>query len=450
MEDHLLPAMEVPEVPLFDVETYSSRYSGYALISRLRFIAEKSTICSIKSTAYRLLDEALKAGVNSSMYREVFSNDEYFYEGFKYNAGWVEEIEQQSAQRLERLKSELRAAKSSMIKESLRIVNNDLGDFYYERGDLVEAMKSYSRVREFISMPRHEEEMAVNVLIVSVGLNRLYNVSNFVGKLKEDVAQVTKDKLRAALGLLHVSQSDYKRAAVYLLGVEGGIIGRFQHVIAAQDIAVLGTVCSLATLDRTALRNDLLGSRSFRSVLELVPPLRLLVQDFLGGDYPSASRRLQELRPSLEMDLFFSTHVNKVYALIRERMIVQLFSPYTSLDLSRLQTILEVSSDELEKDLCALIANGRLQAQIDIAGNTLRRRVTDERAEALQAVVRAAEACEANMRRSLLRLSLQANGFMVSLAEPYPEGMGGMHVSLGVDQGGCGSPDGFNDDMEAV
>jgi hypothetical protein len=45
-------------------------------------------------------------------------------------------VELAAAQKQERLESELHSHKTNLIKESIRLGHNDLGDFFYNRGDL--------------------------------------------------------------------------------------------------------------------------------------------------------------------------------------------------------------------------------------------------------------------------------------------------------------------------
>ena len=48
----------------------------------------------------------------------------------------VEQKERKAAQRHDRLEAELNGYKTNLIKESIRMGHNDLGDFFYGRGDL--------------------------------------------------------------------------------------------------------------------------------------------------------------------------------------------------------------------------------------------------------------------------------------------------------------------------
>ncbi len=48
----------------------------------------------------------------------------------------MDATERKAAAQLERLDNELNGYKSNLIKESIRMGHNDMGDFYYARGDL--------------------------------------------------------------------------------------------------------------------------------------------------------------------------------------------------------------------------------------------------------------------------------------------------------------------------
>eukprot|EP00879_Flechtneria_rotunda_P011738 GHRR01012259.1.p1 GENE.GHRR01012259.1~~GHRR01012259.1.p1 ORF type:complete len:109 (+),score=33.92 GHRR01012259.1:1683-2009(+) len=48
----------------------------------------------------------------------------------------LESVEVCAAQKQERLEAELHSHKTNLIKESIRLGHNDLGDFFYNRGDL--------------------------------------------------------------------------------------------------------------------------------------------------------------------------------------------------------------------------------------------------------------------------------------------------------------------------
>ena len=48
----------------------------------------------------------------------------------------MDTVDRRALQRQERLETELNGYKTNLIKESIRMGHNDLGDFFYHRGDL--------------------------------------------------------------------------------------------------------------------------------------------------------------------------------------------------------------------------------------------------------------------------------------------------------------------------
>ena len=54
-----------------------------------------------------------------------------------------------------RLDEGLTSSKASSLKESIRLAHNDLGDYYYNIGDLKEAFQCYAKSREYGTSVKH-------------------------------------------------------------------------------------------------------------------------------------------------------------------------------------------------------------------------------------------------------------------------------------------------------
>ena len=77
--------------------------------------------------------------------------------------------------KLEKLDNDLKNYKSNSIKESIRRGHDDLGDHFLDSGDLANALKCYSRARDYCTSGRHVVSMCVNVIKVSVYLQVSYS-----------------------------------------------------------------------------------------------------------------------------------------------------------------------------------------------------------------------------------------------------------------------------------
>ena len=150
-------AMDVTPTSTFDLDlsAYSSNYEGNALYARLLLIANRFPDRSAE--AYDMLSIALKGGCNSVLYSTVFANRPGF------DPIWVDETERTNHLRLERLEADFSAAKASLVKESLRAAYSALGHHHSDVGNLQEALRAFTRSRDYMSMPRHTEGASVHL-----------------------------------------------------------------------------------------------------------------------------------------------------------------------------------------------------------------------------------------------------------------------------------------------
>lgn len=126
---------------------------------------------------------------------------------------WIEQKTKKAALKLEKLDSDLKNYKSNSIKESIRRGHDDLGDHYLDCGDLSNALKCYSRARDYCTSGKHVVNMCLNVIKVSVYLQNWTHVLNFVNKAEstpdfsegKDGTQAILTRLKCAAGKNHVS-----------------------------------------------------------------------------------------------------------------------------------------------------------------------------------------------------------------------------------------------------
>lgn len=80
---------------------------------------------------------------------------------------WIQETTQHVKQEGEKLDLELRNYQNNLIKESIRMANRDLADYYRSCGLLQEALQCYQRTREHCSTAEHVMDMCLSVIEVS-------------------------------------------------------------------------------------------------------------------------------------------------------------------------------------------------------------------------------------------------------------------------------------------
>ncbi|XP_065066507.1 COP9 signalosome complex subunit 1-like isoform X2 [Rhopilema esculentum] len=393
----------VVEFPTLDLDVYASSYKGVTKLQRLLFIANHCP--SLAADAMRLASSAVKSTHNLDMYKEIarklaeVSNQgsaESAAEGQGYASGldqsWIDTTEKKAQTKLEKLSTDLKYYKTNSIKESIRRGNDDLGDHYLDCGNLTNALKCYSRARDYCVSAKHTMNMCLNVIKVSIFLPNWAHVQTYVNKaeLIPDLNEKEKpynqgflSKLKCAAGLAELAKKSYKAAARLFLQASFDNLD-FSEVVSAHDVAIYGGLCSLATFDRQDLQKKVLSSSSFKQFLELEPQLRNILHKFYDSQYAECLKLLGEMKDNLLLDIYLSPHVNTLYSEIRKRALIQYFSPYVSADLNKMAEAFNTSISLLEDELTQLILDGQISARIDSQKKILYARDIDQRSSTFE------------------------------------------------------------------
>ncbi|CAL8465400.1 g4936 [Coccomyxa elongata] len=416
---------EQPEEPAIDIEAYASSYSGNAKINRLIFIAEKTSDSALALSALRIAADDIKRGHNISKYNEVISKiNNRLGPDYHYDREWADGLEARAQATQYKLESELSGYKTNLIKESIRMGHHELADFFFSRGDPQSAFKSYVRSRDYCTTAKHVINMCLSVIRCAVELGNFVHVNTYVAK-GEQSPEAAKDpvitsKLKAAGGLASLDNKKYKIAAKKFSEVSSELGSSFNDVIAAQDVALYGGLCALASFDRPDLRRHIVDNISFRELLELNPEVRELVYDFYGSRYAACLARLQRLLPLLRMDMYLSKHVDTLYAAVRSKALIQYTAPFVSVNLQTMAQAFGTEVGALEKELADLVAAGQVQARIDSHSKVLYARLTNTRAATFERALQTGEDYLRDTRALLLRASLMQH----DLVQRAPAGQG--------------------------
>ncbi|XP_059936491.1 COP9 signalosome complex subunit 1 isoform X6 [Mesoplodon densirostris] len=379
----------VVENPTLDLEQYAASYSGLMRIERLQFIADHCP--PLRVEALKMALSFVQRTFNVDMYEEIHRKlleaarelqnapdaiPESGVEPPPLDTAWVEATRKKALLKLEKLDTDLKNYKGNSIKESIRRGHDDLGDHYLDCGDLSNALKCYSRARDYCTSAKHVINMCLNVIKVSVYLQNWSHVLSYVSKAestpeiaeqrgeRDTQTQAILTKLKCAAGLAELAARKYKQAAKCFL------LASFDHcdfpeLLSPSNVAVYGGLCALATFDRQELQRNVISSSSFKLFLELEPQVRDIIFKFYESKYASCLKMLDEMKDNLLLDMYLAPHVRTLYTQIRNRALIQYFSPYVSADMRKMAMAFNTTVAALEDELTQLILEGLINARID-------------------------------------------------------------------------------------
>ncbi|KAL9652431.1 hypothetical protein ABK040_000004 [Willaertia magna] len=393
----------------FDLDQYISQYSGLTKLKRLLFIVDNSKDLRQKALK-RLLDE-LKQGKNTTLYKEVI--EKYGKElGLSVDNDWISKVDDAAQTQQQRLETELNAHKTNLIKESIRMGHNELGDFHYDRGNLQEALKAYLRTRDYCTSSKHVIEMCLNVIRISIEMNNYALVHQYVTKAENtpDVSEgtdvIATTKVLASSALANLEGKKYKLVARKLLDCDALLNNSFNSVITCNDIAIYAGLTALATFERRELKEKVLDNNKFKAFLELEPEIGTIILNFYESKYTTCLEILDKLLPRLLLDIYVRDHVTSLYEKIRSKALVQYVSTFTSVDMNKMATVFNTTVDNLEKELAALIMDKQIKARIDSHKKILYARVTDQRNATYQKVLEFGDSFIRESEISILRMNI--------------------------------------------
>ncbi|KAJ8318074.1 hypothetical protein KUTeg_003165 [Tegillarca granosa] len=428
-----------------DIDQYASQYSGLAKLYRLLYIANHCP--SLKIEALRMGLSYAMTTFNTNLYQQIHrqlqdavsssSSLPDAVAGAVHNVPgldtqWIETTSKKAALKLEKLDTDLKNYKSNSIKESIRRGHDDLGDHYLDCGDLSNALKCYSRARDYCTSPKHVVNMCLNVIKVSVYLQNWSHVQSYVNKAEgtPDMAEHGKDggqtvltKLKCAAGLADLATKKYKSAAKYFLQASFDHCD-FPELLSSSNVATYGALCALASFDRQELQKNVLSSSSFKLFLELEPQLRDIIHKFYESKYASCLKLLDEIKDNLLLDMYLASHVTVLYTQIRNRALCQYFSPYLSADMRKMAEAFNTTVPALEDELMHLILEGQINARIDSHNKILYAKDTDQRSTTFEKSIAMGKEYQRRTTALILRSAVLKNQIHVK-SPPRDGGQGG-------------------------
>ncbi|KAF3845679.1 hypothetical protein F7725_002757 [Dissostichus mawsoni] len=346
-----------PDTNYIDLEQYATSYSGLMRIERLQFIAEHCP---------QLRVEALKMAL--TFVQRTFNVDTYE----EIHRKLTEATRKKALLKLEKLDTDLKNYKGNSIKESIRRGHDDLGDHYLDCGDLSNALKCYSRARDYCTSAKHVINMCLNVI------KNWSHVLSYVNK-----AESTPE---------------------------------IAELLSPSNVAVYGGMCALATFDRQ-------DSSVTSSPAELEPQIRDIIFKFYESKYASCLKLLDEMKDNLLLDMYLAPHVKTLYSQIRNRALIQYFSPYVSADMTKMAQAFNTTVAALEDELTQLILEGLINARIDSHSKILYARDVDQRSTTFEKSIHMGKEFQRRAKAMILRAAVLRN--QIHVKSPPREGSQG-------------------------
>lgn len=225
-------------------------------------------------------------------------------------------------------------------------------------------------MRQDISVTQHIVDISKYLIAVSLEMRNwlsvLGNVQKIAAAPETSEAEKSGQPYRmVASGIAHMASGKFLDAAQKFLAVNSGVGSSINYMVSANDIAVYGGLCALASMDRDQLQKKVLDCATFRTYLELEPHIRRAISFFVNSRYSACLSILESYRNDYLLDIYLQAQVAEIYYLIRSKAIIQYFIPFSCVTLDSLNEAFSQKGKSIEKELLNMIKQGTLEARID-------------------------------------------------------------------------------------
>ncbi|KAG0646976.1 COP9 signalosome complex subunit 1 [Hyphodiscus hymeniophilus] len=431
--------------PKFDLESYIQNYKGRTRLERLLLIGSCSSFLGVD--AYKAAVHEAKHGKDIKRYLEAQTPLETIApqepEAVR-DTQWMDQQSKLNEIQTASLEKQLKEYKNNLVKESIRMGNEDLGKHYQEIGDLPKAFEAYSRMRADAASQKHIIEVSKHLIEVSIEQRNWIGVTSNVQKIKQ--IQATPDEERSlqpylctADGLALMDSGGYYSAALAFLRTDAGMGSSYNTFISPNDVAVYGGLCALASMERSELNRSVLENSNFRTYLELEPNIRRAITFFVNSRYTACLNILESYYSDYLLDIHLQKHVDQLYQLIRSKSIVQYFIPFSCVTLSSLNEAFAAPGKTVDKELVQMIQRKELDARIDTQNRVLTSVSSSSRATLHNEALKTAKEYEREARRRIQHMNIVSAdlelkggkargsqmGQMGGMDDLFSEGMGG-------------------------
>ncbi|KAK0736936.1 26S proteasome subunit RPN7-domain-containing protein [Apiosordaria backusii] len=405
----------VKDGPKFDLDLYIQNYRGRTKFDRLLLIGRSSVKLCVDALRAALAEA--KRGRDTQRYRDVVEylriaapNDP----DAVYDQKWLDKQEIANHEETQRLLAELKGYKNNLIKESIRMGNEDLAKHYESIGDLNAASEYYSKMRPDVSTAKHLIDVGKHLVRVAVQRRDWNMIPAHVAKMTlggqyPDEERNSQPFQKVATGIALLGQDKYYEAALAFLEADPSVSSKVYNEIASKnDVAVYGGLLALATMDRRELQAMVLENQNFRAFLEPEPHIRRAVTMFVNGRYAACIEILEGYRGDYLLDIYLQRHVSKIYARIRSKCVVQYLIPFSCVSLDTLEKAFGSPERPIEEELAGMIEEGVLEARIDGIESLVNTIKVDPRAQMQASALASAENYERQAIERLRRMALAA------------------------------------------
>jgi len=407
--------------PDLNVQSYVKAYDHRGRLNRLflimHHIPEHQTTAAldaISEVQHCMMDEELFQRVYRRA-RNILGDN---HDACSYEEGRLEQTRKATREESNRLDEDVQRWRNLNKDENARIAYVELADHFEKQGKFETALAKYLEAYDFADTHYQQIELRIRICKAAILGNSWAQIKSYAPHILESMEfkyQINKQKdsqgaLMICLGLYYLHKRMYAEAAhQFVMNPCQGLGPAFKNIISEEHIGLYGALCAVVAYTRGAFEDRVIRNKVFQSYLQQSKKANALVKAYHECRYADVTTALRDLDVDARIDIYLKDQASDILSAVRGKAMVQFFSPFSAMGMSRMAEAFGVTVEELESELVTCISQGHINAKIDSHNKVVQAVDPDEEGDLFTQITGSGKKWTRETKAALLRMSLIQN-----------------------------------------
>jgi len=195
-----------------------------------------------------------------------------------------------------------------------------------------------------------------------------------------------RNKLKVYEGIHFMMTREWKQAATLFLNVMPTFTAT--EVVEFKDFVFYAVIMSMAALDRSTIRAQLISSPEVLSVIKETPHLQEFVNAYFHSQYQDFMINFVPMIDTVTADRYMKPHIRLFNRTIRLNAYRQFLASYRTVTLEAMASEFGVSAAFMDAELASFISSGKLPCKIDKVDGVIQSNASDDRSTVYKEIIK--------------------------------------------------------------
>lgn len=305
----------------------------------------------------------------------------------------------------EQLKAQLKKANEEelvKLEEKIEDAKENLGDvevrdgllakadFFNRIGDKDKALEAYKVAFEKTVGVGGKLDNILTCIRIGFFFDDKELVKKEIDRAKEALSKggdwERRNKLKVYEGMYLMTTREWKQAATLFLNVMPTFTAT--ELVEFKDFVFYTVVLSMAALDRSTIRKDLISSPEVLSVIKETPHLQEFLESYFHSRYKDFMTNFVPIIDTVSNNRYMKPHVRLFNRVMRLNAYKQFLASYRTVTLDNMANEFGVTPAFIDSELASFISSGKLSCKIDKVGGVIASDVADNRSSIYKEIIK--------------------------------------------------------------